>query len=251
MIKSLQLVKACKEEDLDQVKKLLQCNLNVNATDNSGWTGLHHAACYRQFRIVEALLQNGANPNIKNQLGQTALDMVFSFYQAKEAAATLYNIAQINHTLPNPESNKAEFKESTCHFSKKTHEETLRLFKLIYKPQASVFDAERIFSYCKKYGIPQIADILVRDGYNINKIRKQRQLDEKMESRNNKLREKKLQKILFQKGYIMRKIGPTNPAYRHLYHIIDRKTENWAQGIDSHREGVTLDRIEKFFHIKH
>ncbi len=191
MLKSIQLIRACRENNLSLVKKLLQCDLNVNAKDNLGMTALQHAAGRRFFKITQILLNNGANPDIKTHWGQTALDRVFDHYELVEALNELKIASRALLIQSGSKVNKPEPKEPSCQFTQRTHEETLRFFKLFHKHHARAFDAEKVFSTCKKYGIPEVMDILIKDGYDINKIRKQRELNERVEGKNTRLKDKK------------------------------------------------------------
>lgn len=61
-----------KANDENQTRSLLAAEkCNVNDLDNTGSTPLHYANNFRQTRV---LLENGANPNIKNDHGHRALD---------------------------------------------------------------------------------------------------------------------------------------------------------------------------------
>ena len=61
--------------DLDEVKRLvIDCGANPNGQSTvEGGTPLHIAADRGYLRIVEFLLEHGANPNMKNNYGRTPL----------------------------------------------------------------------------------------------------------------------------------------------------------------------------------
>ena len=54
-------------------------------TDADGRTALHYAAADGDVRVVERLLDAGADSRVKNQLGLTALDFA-TRYHAKDVA---------------------------------------------------------------------------------------------------------------------------------------------------------------------
>lgn len=54
-------------------------DIDLNAVDNKGWTALMFAAQRGNAEIMQALLEAGANPAIKNHLSQTAEDILLQF----------------------------------------------------------------------------------------------------------------------------------------------------------------------------
>ncbi|XP_066269069.1 oxysterol-binding protein-related protein 1-like isoform X3 [Branchiostoma lanceolatum] len=73
-----QLLSAAREGHLDKLADLLteQRSLNVNCTDISGNTPLHCAAYRNKKEAAVMLLQHGADPTLRNNADQTALDLV-------------------------------------------------------------------------------------------------------------------------------------------------------------------------------
>jgi len=61
--------------DLAEVRRLVvDCGVDPNIQDNSGWTPLHRAAFDGRLEIVKFLLEHGADPNIQdNYHGNTPL----------------------------------------------------------------------------------------------------------------------------------------------------------------------------------
>lgn len=66
---------ASKEGHVHVVKKLLECNANVNAATKKGNTALHIASLAGQFDVVELLVKHGANVDCRSQNGFTPLYM--------------------------------------------------------------------------------------------------------------------------------------------------------------------------------
>ena len=63
------------ESALQAVRLLMQHGVRINAQDNEGNTALMVAVKGDNYDMVQALLDAGANPNIKNKAGKTALQI--------------------------------------------------------------------------------------------------------------------------------------------------------------------------------
>lgn len=60
---------------MDIAALLIKYNTCVNATDKWAFTPLHEAAQKGRTQLCALLLAHGADPTMKNQEGQTALDL--------------------------------------------------------------------------------------------------------------------------------------------------------------------------------
>jgi uncharacterized protein len=60
---------------LKHVKLFVGAGAQVNPTGDLGNTPLHYAASFDVPEIATFLIEHGANPTIKNEFGQTALDI--------------------------------------------------------------------------------------------------------------------------------------------------------------------------------
>lgn len=65
---------------------LIEHGINVNATQQGGFTALQAAAQNGQLELVELLLKHGAQINARNEAGQTALDLARSHDHTQVAA---------------------------------------------------------------------------------------------------------------------------------------------------------------------
>jgi len=61
---------------------LIEAGADLNLKNNDGSTPLHTAAFFCRPEIVRALLENGADPSIRNNAGSTALESVMAPYDA-------------------------------------------------------------------------------------------------------------------------------------------------------------------------
>lgn len=71
------LVVSClsSSQHVDIAALLIKYNTCVNATDKWAFTPLHEAAQKGRTQLCALLLAHGADPTMKNQEGQTALDL--------------------------------------------------------------------------------------------------------------------------------------------------------------------------------
>jgi ankyrin repeat protein/ppGpp synthetase/RelA/SpoT-type nucleotidyltranferase len=64
---------ACREGDLQTVKRLLEDGVDVNAKDEHGWTALYQASMDGHDKVVEQLIKHDVDVNAKDEDGLTAL----------------------------------------------------------------------------------------------------------------------------------------------------------------------------------
>ena len=69
--------------------------IDPNQKNHGSYTPLHIAASMGNIKMIELLLENGANPNATDKLGKTALDKAISRHQHK-AASTLKKAMEIS-----------------------------------------------------------------------------------------------------------------------------------------------------------
>ena len=70
------LIDATEAGDIESIKQHLAAGADVNATDEVGWTPLHHAIIFNeknQMKIVELLIDKGADVNATDEVGRTPL----------------------------------------------------------------------------------------------------------------------------------------------------------------------------------
>lgn len=105
----LTLFEACRQGHYDVVKSLLTSNVDfdINMTDGDSWTCLHETSIRTcQFTgITELLLQNGANPNLRDKKGETPLHGAVLFHLVDTIKLLLkynadYDISNNTHVSP-------------------------------------------------------------------------------------------------------------------------------------------------------
>lgn len=72
------LMSAARNGNLKLLNGILDLNANPNLRDNQGQTALHHAIAFNRGATAIALLQRGADPAIKNSNGKSCLQLVHS-----------------------------------------------------------------------------------------------------------------------------------------------------------------------------
>ena len=96
----LDLIKACKDGDLDTVKKLIGNGANVNAKNHYGWTALIEASMSGHLKIVQYLVEIGKDKKIyidaKDNDGSTALIWASRDGHPETVKYLLENDADIN-----------------------------------------------------------------------------------------------------------------------------------------------------------
>jgi len=91
------LQKAVEDNDIDQVKLLLNAGTDVNAKDRDGATAIHMAAFHGHTEMVELLLDRGADVNAQtHDIQATALHAAALGGHAPTAQALLDRGAQVD-----------------------------------------------------------------------------------------------------------------------------------------------------------
>jgi hypothetical protein len=62
-------------EDLNEILRLAEVTIDLPSSNRAGWTALHLASFYGHSSIVESLLQAGANVEVRNDSGNTPLQV--------------------------------------------------------------------------------------------------------------------------------------------------------------------------------
>jgi ankyrin len=95
-------VERCLEQDI----------ANINNTDEAGYNPLHWAALNGHKEIVDILLKNGADPNIKDNMGRTYKDLMqISSSQKQEMQSLSSSSSNPLHTMGHFASSKSEPEE--------------------------------------------------------------------------------------------------------------------------------------------
>jgi len=66
ILTNMELIKAVKNGNIEQVNVLITNGVNINAQDDRGWTSLHRALCHDYFDIAKILIESGADLDIKD-----------------------------------------------------------------------------------------------------------------------------------------------------------------------------------------
>lgn len=79
------LLTAAANGDFDTVIALLRIDTDPNAKDRNGWGSLHWAVFRGHTEATAALLGAGADPDVRNNTGQTAIDLAKTAMANREA----------------------------------------------------------------------------------------------------------------------------------------------------------------------
>ena len=102
---SQQLINAARYNDLLKVEELLSSGVDINSVDNVGMSALMVASYFGNLIIARYLLKDGANPNIRDKWGNTALLYSSSRYGTIYIVEELLKYGKVNPLLKN---NKGE-----------------------------------------------------------------------------------------------------------------------------------------------
>lgn len=63
------------EQDIAEMRKIIEQGFNINANHLAGFTTLHYAVLRGKINVCKFLVEQGANPHIANCDGKTALQL--------------------------------------------------------------------------------------------------------------------------------------------------------------------------------
>nr|WCB87124.1 CPPV313 ankyrin repeat protein [Cooks petrelpox virus] len=81
---------------IETINIIIKYGANINISDSQGFTALYRASIENRPKVVETLLVNGANPNIKNKLGRTPLHAAVLWKKPNNVELLLKYGADIN-----------------------------------------------------------------------------------------------------------------------------------------------------------
>jgi ankyrin repeat protein len=164
---------ACKNEDFEMVKQLIEAGADVNAKSNMDKTPLIYAASRGIYKIVELLLEKGADVRaVDKETGQSAL--YFARFRSHDKVADLLeqHLAETKPPLPSPKPALAEKGKLNTQLLKAAAEGKLELVEKLLENGANI-NARRADGstplisalYCSH---PKCSKLLIEKGSDIN-----------------------------------------------------------------------------------
>jgi ankyrin repeat protein len=154
------LLKACKDGNFDEAKRLIDAGVDVNAMDAHGWTPLYWACNMGHVKVAKLLIKNGANVNSnENEYKTTPLHVGCQQFLPRLAELLIKNGADVN--------SKNRYGYTPLHLTCLTNSD-VRIAELLIKNGADVNSKDR-YGYtpldeaCKK-GHVDIANLLLNRG---------------------------------------------------------------------------------------
>jgi ankyrin repeat protein len=79
------LLEACKKGSYWDVNKAIEEGANVNCLSDNGFTPIHYATMLFHYDLITLLVNKGADINLKNKEGKTALELFFELKSMRES----------------------------------------------------------------------------------------------------------------------------------------------------------------------
>lgn len=120
---------AARDENLDEVERLLDKGTDPNVPDHHGWTAVHHAAAKGGPTILSRLLRGGrGDPNVKDFEGNTPLHLV-AVYPFSEGFAHLSVNWLMKYRASPDEANSDG--QTPLHLLSRTHQTGISIGRLM------------------------------------------------------------------------------------------------------------------------
>jgi len=104
----------CSKSDLENIKKLVKFDINLNFQDKNGISGLMICACHKsiiKYQIIRELINAGANLDLQNLYDHTCLSYLIRYSNNLEIIKEVISRGvSINHLTKNIEVEKIEYK---------------------------------------------------------------------------------------------------------------------------------------------
>ena len=89
--------------DINRLREIINTAIDVNLQDDDGWTALHFAAQNFNEEIIKLLLDNGANPNLKDTYGNTPI--IRALFNSRGKDTNIFDLFLENGGDPNMKNN--------------------------------------------------------------------------------------------------------------------------------------------------
>ena len=155
------LISAVKDNDIKEVKSLLDKGADPNGYDDDSDNVLINAALYASADCMKLLLEKKADPNLKNKLGQTAL--MFCTHEAGKMKLLVRYGADIN-----AKSNSGNTPLLIACMGNGQYENIKWLIDNGADPLAKNYGKETALMHAVQYGDTMTIHLLISKGLNVN-----------------------------------------------------------------------------------
>jgi ankyrin repeat protein len=155
----ISLIQATKENNFEAIEKHIEKKTNLDIQDDKGYTALMHASYNENIKVVQLLLENGANPNIyENKYSQNALLLSATKSDNKELIDLLAyygsELSKLNHDALSVCFTNNHLNTAKC------------LLEKYYDVNSKKITAFMLWA--TQYGKNEVVKVILEGGFNVN-----------------------------------------------------------------------------------
>jgi predicted nucleic acid-binding OB-fold protein len=149
---------SAKNNHATMIQWLIKNGADVNLKNNYGYTPFHYAVSDSNFETVETLIENGADVNVKNNYGYTPLHYAVSDGNFETVETLIENGADVNV--------KNNYGYTPLHYA--VSSENSKMVEMLMNNGADVnikdIDGKTPLNYAKERGHSKLVEFLIKNG---------------------------------------------------------------------------------------